>query len=151
MSQNVPTLRNCEWSSMVLLCWLFQFSLGCTCGANVDDVGAWQQYLSGLGFAFFAFWVPILVQICIHFCTHFGTPNWCPILGLSMIVAKRFLKLGPFRDQKWDPFGGLKGFLFMVGWAIFLESVGLFLDLAGMPKARQRQRAVSSNVGACFG
>ena len=31
-----------------------------------------------------------------------------------------------------------------------MDSVWLFVDLAGMPKARQRQRAVSSNVGACF-
>lgn len=93
----------------------FPISLGCTCGANVDGVGAWQQYLSGLGFIFFALWVPILVQIRSRFRSHFGTPNWCPILSLLMVVAKRFLKLGPFRIQKWDPFGGLKGFLFSVG------------------------------------
>ena len=32
-----------------------------------------------------------------------------------------------------------------------MDAVWLFVDLAGMPKARQRQRAVSSNVGVCFG
>ena len=113
---------------LLLLCWLFQFSLDYTRGANADDVGAWQQYVSEV-------WVSDFSHFGSQFWSKFG-PTFLSFWYPKAVPNPRFMidccekvpetgafsspKMGPFWVLERDPFLVWVGTFFGFGWAFWL-------------------------------